>query len=104
MVEGKPAMGRHRGISRCWRAIGMSDCPVRALDRSRALGTSVGPLIRGRARAVMIGWPLQLPLLGWVATRGPLGGLQGDGLGEGHSRSCSCCITSTQPQSITCIF
>ncbi len=113
MVKGKPAMGRHRGISRCRRAVGVSSCPVRALDRSRAWGTSVGPLVRGRgrarARAMMIGGPLQVPLLGWVATRGPLRGLQGDGLGEGHSRSCSSCTKtfqykSTQPQSTTCIL
>ncbi len=104
MVKGKPAMSRHRGIGRCWRAIGVSNCPVRALDRSRAWGTSIRPLVRGRARAMMIGGPLQLPLLGWVATRGPLGGLQGDGLGEGHSRSCSSCRKSIQQQSITWIF
>ncbi len=113
MVKGKPAMGRHRGIGRCWRAVGVSSCPMRALDRSRAWGTSVRPLVRGRGRAwagaMMIGGPLQLPLLGWVATRGPLRGLQGDGLGEGHSRSCSSCMKtfqskSTQPQSITCIL
>ncbi|KAA6422630.1 MAG: hypothetical protein FRX49_07490 [Trebouxia sp. A1-2] len=79
-------MSRHRGIGRCWRAVGVSSCPVRSLDRSRALGTSVGPLVRGSARAMMIGGPLQLPWLGCVATRGPLWGLQGDGLGEGHSR------------------
>ena len=71
----------------------MSSCPVRARDRSRALSASVRALVRGRAWAMMIGEPLQLPLLGWVATRGPLlGGLQGDWLGEVYSRSCSSCI------------
>lgn len=94
--KGKPAMSRHRGIGRCWRAVGVSSCPVRSLDRSRALGTSVGPLVRGSARAMMIGGPLQLPWLGCVATRGPLWGLQGDGLGEGHSRSCSSCVKNIQ--------
>ena len=85
----------------------MSSCPVRARDRSRALSASVRALVRGRAWAMMIGGPLQLPLLGWVATRGPLlGGLQGDWLGEVYSRSCSSCIKtffkkSTQRQSTT---
>ena len=88
----------------------MSSCPVRARDRSRALSASVRALVRGRAWAMMIGGPLQLPLLGWVATRGPLlGGLQGDWLGEVYSRSCSSCIKtfflkSTQRQSTTWNF